>query len=60
MKYVFIIYKFFGNTIVKHFEIRKSESRKAMTDYINTLVINDVRFQTEYSDSIDDDTGLPA
>jgi hypothetical protein len=60
MKYVFIIHKFFGQTIVKHFELRNAESRRAMTDWINTLVANDVPFWSEYSDSVDDDTGLPA
>jgi hypothetical protein len=60
MQYTFVIHKFFGQTIVRHFEFRNAESRKAMTDWINTLVANDVAFWVEYSDAVDDDTGMPA
>jgi 1,2-phenylacetyl-CoA epoxidase catalytic subunit len=60
MKYVFISHKFFGQTIVKHFGIGNRDSRQHMKDWINTLVANQVPFWSEYSDSIDDDTGLPA
>jgi hypothetical protein len=60
MKYVCISHKFFGQIITRHFEFRNAESRRHMTDWINTLVANDVPFWSEYSDSIDDDTGLPA
>jgi hypothetical protein len=58
MKYVYIIHKFFGQTIVKQFEFRNAESREAMTDLIHALVANDVPFNVEYSGAIDDNTGL--
>ena len=58
MKYVYISYDLFSQTIVRHFEFRNRDSRQHMTDLIHTLVANDVPFNVEYSGAIDDNTGL--
>jgi hypothetical protein len=58
MKYVYISFNFFSQTIVRQFEFRNRYSRQHMIDLITTLVENDVPFNVEYSGAIDDNTGL--
>jgi hypothetical protein len=59
MKYVFVSHRFFGQVMVESFEFREPQSRRRMTDWINTLVANDIPFWVEHSDDIDHDTGMP-